>query len=333
MALESGHKVVVSRRVAGFGDLLVSLSSAWRYAQRANRTLVIDWRRSLYLKDRARNAFPVFFEPPSAIDGVPVICADSARSLGSSYSALSARGKLRPFLVKLSYIPPLRNIPQVAACRTAVLHQARRDEVRLVTSGRDLPDRTVLLQSCLQTELSNSEICQRFLDHIKPVEEIRQEIDQFANVHFRGKRVVSVHVRHANGADIDDNHVKYWADESVAITKICSAVQRIRDKLGGDCLIFICTDVARILQAIKSSLDNVVTREKSFLLNNQGELHTDRSTVNRDGTKLGRDAVVEMFLLARGDGLVCYPPGSYFSFYARYCRNGPKLRETESLQM
>jgi ABC-type polar amino acid transport system ATPase subunit len=49
--------------------------------------------------------------------------------------------------------------------------------------------------------------------------------------------------------------------------------------------------------------------------------------------KLGKEAVIEMFLLARGDGLVCYLPDSYFSFYARKCRNGPSARQVDELRL
>lgn len=334
--MKSQNKFVISTRIAGFGDLLVSLCSAWQYAKRTNRTLVIDWRQSLYLKDKTQNAFSVFFEPIQEIDGVPVICDDTVSSSkfpAPTYSTLKRNGRLNPLIIKYGYSRPFRNIPQLVAYRSSVSRQAQRDEAELIVSGRDVSEPTVIFQGCLPTELSNSKICQTLLDHIKPRKHIQQEIDEFADTYFRGKKVIAVHVRHPNGANIIDNHTKYWVNEPLALANIRRAIQRVKDKLGGDCIIFICTDTGRIQEALIASLDNVVTREKYFRPDDRGELLMDKSVVGRDGTNLGRDALVEMLLLARGDGLVCYPPESYFSFYARYCRDGPKLRETETLKI
>jgi hypothetical protein len=330
------NKFVISRRIAGFGDLLISLCSAWQYAKRTNRVLVIDWRQSHYLKDKTRNAFPAFFEPVSEIDGVPVISDDTVSSLKfptPAYFALERLGKLNPLIVKYSYSRLLKKIPRVVAYRTSILNQVQRDEIGLVTSGEDVPEPTVIFLKYLPTELSNTEACRTLLDHIKPRKEILQKIDSFADTYFRGKKVISVHVRHPNGTNIGYPLLRYWENESLALINVCRAIGRIKDKLGDDCIIFVCTDNGRIQEVLNGSLDKVITREKYFPPDNLGELLMDASSIGRNKTNWGQDALIEMFLLARGDGLVCYPPESCFSFYARYCRNGPNLRETETLKI
>ncbi len=45
-----------------------------------------------------------------------------------------------------------------------------------------------------------------------------------------------------------------------------------------------------------------------------------------------KDVVIEMFLLNKGDSLVCYPPDSYLSLYARHCQNSLPVREIEVLK-
>ncbi|MGH7451258.1 MAG: nodulation protein NodZ [bacterium] len=329
-------RFVISARIAGLGDCLLSLMSAWRYAKLINRTLVIDWRQSLYLRDKNQNAFSAFFEPISAIDGVPVICDDTISLLkfpAPVYLALEQRGKLNPFIVRHSYNRLLRKIPPMIALRNSLLHQAQRNEVELITSARDVPEPTVKLQGCLPAELSNPEACQTFLDHLKPRQDIQREIDAFANAHFRGRKVIAVHVRHSNGANIIDNHTPYWMNESRAISKICQAIERVRAVLGKDAIVFLCTDSRKVLTMIECSLANVITRKKYFRPENHGELHAYNSIFNNDGAQIGKEAVVEMFLLSQGDGLVCYPPDSYFSFYARTCRSRPSVRQVDELRL
>ena len=72
----------------------------------------------------------------------------------------------------------------------------------------------------------------------------------------------------------------------------------------------------------------MITRAKYFQPEGPSELHAwDNPTGIRE--TVGRDALIEMFLLARADALVCYPPNSFFSFYARTCADGPKVQVTE----
>ena len=53
--MSSNYKYVVTKRHAGLGDLLISLSSAWWYAKCTNRQVIIDWRNSTYDADRFKN--------------------------------------------------------------------------------------------------------------------------------------------------------------------------------------------------------------------------------------------------------------------------------------
>ena len=124
-------------------------------------------------------------------------------------------------------------------------------------------------------------------------------------------------------------HAKYWVDENRAISNICKAVEKVQTQLGHDSLIFLCTDSRKILDMMCIRFPGVITRQKYYRTDGRGELH-DRSVIYEpNSTNLGRDAIIDMFLLARGEGLVCYPPDSYFSFYARHCQSTQLCRVTD----
>ncbi|MCG8466986.1 MAG: nodulation protein NodZ [Gemmatimonadetes bacterium] len=324
------ERFVISRRSSGLGDCIHSLMSAWYYAKRTGRTLVVDWRRSRYVDERGRNAFPALFEPVSAIDGVPVICDESvgtARFPAPVYTTVGARGPLEALGATWSTrLPLLWRLPFARS----MLREAERDEARLVESGRDVASPTVLLQACLPVALPAAE-SRAFLSRLRPRPEIQAEIERYAASRFGGSPVIALHVRHGNGGDVM-NHAKYWSDETRAIADIRGAVDRVRSTLGDESLVFLCTDSKRVEEEIASSISNVITRDKYLRPIDAGELH-DRGARRGGRLESARDAVAEMFLLGKADGLVCYPPDSYFSLYARLCDDGPKIRAIDELRI
>jgi hypothetical protein len=208
---------------------------------------------------------------------------------------------------------------------SSIFHQAEVDDARLIKLEQDVPCPTVLFSSCLPVKLEESQY-QTFLAHLRPQKDIQEEIDQYAKSNFDGNKIVSVHIRHGNGGNIM-NHSKYWLDEEQAIKNICNSIKRAQKVVVGKSFIFLCTDSQKVLNKIKKSLPNVIAREKYFRSMNKGELHARRVRIETNAFNSGKDALIEMFLLSKGDGLVCYPPDSYFSFYARHCQKSPPVRE------
>jgi len=80
-----------------------------------------------------------------------------------------------------------------------------------------------------------------------------------------------------------------------------------------------------VLNAIRQAAPNVIARDKYFRSSGVGELHSFDAIDESADRDLGKDAVVEMFLLEDVETLICYPPDSYFSYYARRKGNGRKL--------
>src|ERR1700733_11022962 len=79
---ETPQRYVISiRRHTGLGDHLICLAAAWRFARDTGRVLVADWRFSPYTLAAKDNLFPLCFEVPSSLAGVPFIGANDVGEL------------------------------------------------------------------------------------------------------------------------------------------------------------------------------------------------------------------------------------------------------------
>lgn len=313
-------RYVVSRRWTGWGDCIVSLISAWHYARRTGRTLAVDWRRSRYLADPRRNAFAAYFEPCGAIAGVPVMGDDSVGRLAYPRPVHRSAGHLA--LEGLRAWQARRGLRPSAEQAEAAYRQAHAEELSLL-AGEDCGAATVILECCLSEALPDLASCGTFLAGLVPRPAIRAEVDRFAAAHFSSRPVIAVHVRHGNGDEIGE-HAKYWRDPERDLSAVCDGIREAETALGGAGTIFLCTDSARIRDQILARRPGILTRRKHFRADGSGELHAAGLLALRRW-RVGRDALVEMLLLARADALVCYPPDSFFSFYARACADGPRL--------
>lgn len=153
-------KFVVSRRSTGWGDCIISLISAWHYARRTGRTLVIDWRSSCYLGDPSRSAFPAYFEPVRSIGGVPVVADDMVGTLNYptpvqvSFGHDALRG-LNRWLAERNLAPSAQHV-------TTAYHLSHAEERALVERGEDVAAPTVVLQCSLSEGLPALTSCQAF---------------------------------------------------------------------------------------------------------------------------------------------------------------------------
>ncbi len=75
-------------------------------------------------------------------------------------------------------------------------------------------------------------------------------------------------------------------------------------------VVFLCTDSRVVQEFVSKSIGNVVSYEKKFGEDGSRELHEELPVETAEAT------LIEMFLLARSDILVRFPPGSWFSHYA-----------------
>lgn len=316
-------KFVISRRTSGLGDGLISLCSAWHYARLTGRTLVIDWRWSRYLREKNKNAFSAFFEPLTELAGVPVISDDSVSTLKYPAPVYSRHQKKRGLLQRAcgQIIHSLfeTRLPFAFAYEETVA-----DELAIIRSEQDVKEPTIIFRCCLYEIPLPEEARRAVLTSLKPRAEIQAEIDQYVQEHFAGRKIVAVHVRHGNGGNIL-NHAGHWTDESQAINEICRGIERAQLALNDECRVFLCTDSQQVLENIRARVPDVIARAKYFRPDGKGELHDRKTIYTESGSDAGKEALIEMFLLARADALFCYPRESFFSYYARCCGSGLQI--------
>jgi len=292
----TNDRFVVSRRRTGFGDCLWSLAAAWRYARRTGRTLAIDWRGSCYLDQPFTNAFPVFFEPVQEIAGVPVICDD----------------RINQFAFPGPFFPQWWNKPPIECVyRPDEQIFRERDELdKLFQSEEDTDANTVVCDACLMWRC-DSDAERQIFRSVKPRSEVQTRIDAIYREHFEGRSIIGVHVRHGNGEDIM-GHTPYWADPTLALRQVCAAIDKAKAMPHPRPVrVFVCTDSELVLEKITGIFPDVFTTPKRFQAPHAGPLHS--AALGADG---GFSALIEMYLLARYETVVRFPPTSAFTRYA-----------------
>jgi hypothetical protein len=107
------------------------------------------------------------------------------------------------------------------------------------------------------------------------------------------------------------DHTKYWLDHAKALAVCLDKIKEAVEESGkSEYVIFLCTDSRLVHDFVTHSMGNVVTYEKEFGRDSSKELHEELPEETAAAT------VIEMFLLAKSDILVRFPPGSWFSHYA-----------------
>ena len=294
--LQSSDRYVVSMRSAGLGDRIISLGAAWLFARNTGRTLVADWRHSLYSLDFGSNLFEQCFQPLSELAGVRFIADDRIADLRLPRPRYPARWNNDRALAS-----PLRRPRYTPSDEHAAA-------VAMIRGGTDVSAPTVVFDACINDGLVSIEHSRAFLSALRPAGHVAERVAVFRRNELHGARTIGLHVRHGNGAET--GHASYWQTFEAAMARCVRATRKAREMLGSDALVLLCTDSAEVETAIRSLIPNVVCRAKTFRPSGAGELHGWR------GAHHGRDdALVEMLLLAECDALIRYPPGSFFTFY------------------
>jgi len=278
---------------SGIGSNLASLAGIVWYAQRLQRTVIVDWRGSAFLKDKSANYFREFFETPAAIQGVPILYAP-APELAADAPEVGVT-EARSYL---SGPCPHRHF---------VIRDYHGLE-RLDAKGGEEPQFWRLRD---------------FFRHIHPRDFVQREIDRFAAEHFANAFVIGVNLSSGNG-EFDKGQyyqgrvdIDIFSRDRVFLRKVerarSLAVRGLPRAFRGGAKIFFATDAYK-MHALLSKLPNAVTRRTVFPPPGVGRVYcdyTDPGYTDRDAIV---DAIVDMFLLARGQALV--RNGSVFNTYA-----------------
>ena len=299
------HKArfVLSLRITGLGDKLICLAAAWKYARDTGRVLIVDWRHSIYDRSQ-RNLFASCFEVDSVLAGVPFI--------GSS--TLDTEDLPRPIFPKLWEFGPLISCPWVLP--TDRLEGEPEKSVKIIRSGIDLPEPTVVFNACVNDGIVSFRDAYQFLSALKPVKRVDGEVRNFLSTITSPDKLIGLHVRHGNGGNIM-GHSSSWLSFEQAMQRIQKAVDISRRKLGLDAPVLLCTDSLEVLEVLSKRLTNVIYRAKEMRPKGSGELH--HGVESESGLI---DALTEMVLLSKCQILIRYPAGSFFSFYAAVMKQG-----------
>jgi hypothetical protein len=302
-------RVVVSKKVGGLGACLVTLFRAWQFARRAGRTLVVDWRASLYERDPRVNAFGRLFANRGWIADVPIVTGD--RVAGLDYP--------EPFFPPGWSADRLHRFPDryyTAAALDRVEPQrlgSRRAQFELCIGGEDPPHPTVVLHHGLRSPdpvdpgdehfpRLDSEAARAFLQALEPQPEIHEAAADFAARRLAARPIVGLHVRHGNGEREErvtgETTPRLNRDPETLLAAFRVALAATPRERGVPTTIFLATDSVAVQELFTRELPQIVTYPKRLRPAGHGALHAGP---DEDG---GRDALVEMLLLARCDALV-----------------------------
>lgn len=341
------RRTLISHRNEGFGDNLLAAANAWYYAKLTQRDLMIAWSGSRYLRNKKRNAFTAFFTLPDTIQGVRILtpkCIDRV----SSFIMANIDGSLHPFLLQpivavlffLYRVTDRINLKRLNVILGLGAIDARINRRRKlensITLGKEINSKVVITNGCFGPH----ERLRPFFDALQLVPGLRSLADEFAMANFHRKKVIGVHIRYYNQNLRWSGHTNFWLDPEMAL-KMCeekineaiyrlsspdhyttgewewkkhTSIMKAEDPNGrqssSDYLIFLTTNSAWVHDAIKRRYENVITYEKSFGSHGSKEMHVEVPV------ETATASAIEMFLLAKTDIMVRYPPESWFSHYA-----------------
>jgi len=293
-------RYAVSIRMAGLGDRLISLCAAWLFARSTDRTLVADWRHSVYTPTSNMNLFPFCFEPQREIAGVPFIGDDLVQQIRLPYPR-------HPEIWNDD-----RVLQQSFMRAPGGLEADRNAAVDLIQAGVDVLAPTVVFDACLSDAVVSWQDAKAFLGDLRPVRHLQDQVSAFREAHFQSGPVIGLHIRHGNGGNIG-SHAPYWESFDTAIERCRIAVDLARTRLGCDAPVLLCTDSIEVQRALSKPLSGLVSRHKAFRAPGSGDLE---GALGRNVEYERDDSLVEMLLLAQCDALIRYPPSSFFSLFA-----------------
>ncbi len=305
--LKSHPRIIISHRNRGLGDNLLAAANAWYYARNTNRSLVVSWQHSLYLADKSENAFARFFKVPENIEGVQVIAEPRIDTLSSLLI-------LHPYFFSPAPDPSLI-LYKVLSKAGAVtdntfkrrMQRWQEEADRIINNLMDVRRRIIITHGCYDPNHN----LKPFFDALELRAELKERADDFAEGNFTNKKIIGVHIRYYNQSMPLSGHTKHWLDQPKALAACLDKIKRATAGFKeSEYVVFLCTDSRMVQEFVSKSVVNVISYEKEFGRDGSKELHQELPVETAEA------ALIEMFLLARSDILVRFPPGSWFSHYA-----------------
>jgi hypothetical protein len=316
----SDRRFLVSRPYpeSGVGSNVASLAGAVWLARETGRTLVVDWRGTVFLQDKALNYFTEFFDAVPEILGVPVLYAPSADAG--------------------DYDEPGDNVRVVAGGEYRRLRElvAETSARHVVLTPFHPPERVDRDGDPVRQLAFTKEVYR----YVAARADLRAEIEAFYAERVAHPFVVGLNVATGNGAYAKGTPLyKQRVDTSILerekllLGRLERAVRRctanlpryLRDQVR----VFYATDSSRMSELL-SRLPNSVTRRTIYPPPGSGRYFNDFESLGTTDRANAADIVADMFLLARCNALV--RNFSMFNYYGTVMTDhyGGNLYELES---
>ena len=317
---EDGQKYLVLKGVAGFGNRLSAFLEAIIYAKITGRKLIIDWTDGVYAP-KGVNPFFEFFECsevskddvlPNTNDVFPqpwVGKADSSvvnlvKTIDASASYEYQLNEIRSGLsIDVNKIDYPEKVVFFYDYKFSMKYKVYSDKL---PSAWKFSDQNDFINFLISDSL-----------HLK--KDIKDRIEEFKKNNFKNK-VIGVHIRYTD--NLNNNKTGYGSLDNykMQIDKILQEHP--------DATIFLATDNIEVLNDYKHQYKNVVHTEKFYPENTNQAIH--RSKVCKDRVEMGREALVDMYLLSECDYLIFYKRSSFGRFASRMAdQNKVKLIDIE----
>lgn len=299
--------------LSGMGSNLASLAGAVWYASQLGRDLIVDWRDIACMRDKSRNFFTEFYEPPAEIQGVRIHyapCEELPEPI-DQFREISISGAI------------------------AILKEGAADTHLMLRDFHSLERLDRRSDAAAQFWR-----LQDFYRFIKPRPFIQSEIDKFADQHFKGAFVVALNLAGGNGEFAKGQpffgrvDTDIFSKERQFLNKVQRAyrlaLRGLPQYLRGSGKMFFATD-SKAMHDLLSQLPNAVTRRTVFPPPGAGRYFSDYTDPNYTDRDSIVDSLTDMFLLARCQALI--RNGTAFNLYAQTVTNqfNGNSRHMESL--
>jgi hypothetical protein len=294
----AGARYLVSlpRSGVGIGSRLMHLAEALWIARKLGRTLLVDWRKTVFFTDSSRNYFTELFEPAPELAGVPIAYAPLQDEAAYKHAVADAP------LFELRAYATFDDATYVVA-RSSVL-----DPDRL--PGHD--------------EAEFGSFREAVYRQLTPRSEVRGEVERFCDAHFHDCFVVGVNVSTGNGAFAEGEayagrtDVSVFGDEKQFVRTIRNAckeaVRALPSYMRATAKVFVATDSAP-MSALLSRVPRAVTRRTVFPPPGAGRHFSAYHELGYDEWQAQADILIDMLLLGRCNALV-HHRRSKFGIYA-----------------
>ncbi|MGF1523483.1 MAG: nodulation protein NodZ [Leptolyngbyaceae cyanobacterium] len=281
------QKFIVCKGTSGMGNRILAACTALLYGEIAGRKVVIDWRDNSYSENEAENAFPNYFDCPTAYSVADIPETQSVfpelwignldKSLGRLRGELNLKG-----YSEMSFDVSSAEYAEAMLVFCAYTHKIKSLRPLFKGTFEYFKDMTTpeILRSILSSKL-----------HL--VKEIYDPIYSYKAKNF-STNTIGVHVR--------------YTDIKVPLTKLISNVKRLVDK-NKDATVFLATDSQTVVEQLQQKLPRVVTADKWFPP--QGERMHQNWDNCPNRYQNGVEALTDLYLLSECDSLVFSSQSSF----------------------